>query len=66
MILIPKNRYPELISFLKNKGVEVDYDAETDRMIVTDHGEIVMRESGYLANENLRPLVLEFFSLNGG
>jgi len=65
MILIPKNRYPEFMSFLHSRNIEVDYDAEKHEIHIVGYGNICIRNSGYLADEDCRPVIFEFFSLNG-
>lgn len=65
MILIPKHRYPEFMSFLHSKNIEIDYDADEQKMHIVGYGNICIRDSGYLADERCKPVILEFFSLNG-
>jgi hypothetical protein len=60
--LIDRETYPRFMQFLAQKGLEHDYDVERRTMIIPGHGEISLRECGYLCDDNMRDLVMEFFA----
>ena len=63
--LIDKETYPRFMQFLAQKKIGHDYDMERNTMIIHGHGEICMRDCGYLADDNMRDLVVEFFAVYG-